>query len=123
MSTVREIIERAHRKIGVKARDEPLTSDDLSEGLEALNAMMHGWRMWGVDVAHSDMDANRIFPLPPEFEEGTIYQLASRLAPDFSAPGIDASDFLRALQAYVMTIQPAQVDGALTRMPSQRRTF
>lgn len=41
--TVIDIIKRAYRLIGVYSIGEAPTSDESSDGLEALNAMLDGW--------------------------------------------------------------------------------
>lgn len=120
MATMRDIAERALRKIGVVAKDEPMGADDASVGVEALNAMLHAWKLAGVDITHTTLDAADAFPLGPEFEEGTTYLLASRLSPDYAAPaGFDADDWFRKIQAAYMEISSVTISTALTRMPSR----
>lgn len=121
MTTAQTIVERAFRKIGVKAEDEGLTADQLAHGLDCLNVMMHGWELWGIDTNHVDMASDTVFPLAQKFEEGTAYLLAERISPDYQS-GINADDFLRRLQAAYMIIPEAVIPRALLRTPSQRRT-
>lgn len=126
MTTARDIVERAHQKIGVVSKDEPMTAEDASDGLDQLNAMMHGWKLFGVDVSHSDLTLADTFPLSDEFVEGTVYQLAARLSPDFQVSGVASAVFFRALQSAYMEISAATYDDALLRMPSaipRRRGF
>jgi aryl carrier-like protein len=119
MATVQDIVTRAFRKIHVESEDEELQPDTLQRGVDAFNMMLHGWKLRGVDVAHSDLLAADTFPLAPEFQEGTVYVLASRLSPDYTAPAnFDADDWFRTIQAAYMTIEPAKMPNALTRMPS-----
>jgi hypothetical protein len=121
MATAQTIIERAFRKIGVKAEDEGLTADQLAYGLEMLNAMLHGWELWGVDIGHVDYATTGTFALPAKFEEGTVWLLAERLAPDYSVPaGFSADDFLRRVQAAYMVIYEAALPLALRRTSSQQ---
>lgn len=120
MTTTRDIIERAHRKIGVVADDEEMTAQQAKNGLDELNAMMHGWNVFGVDVSHEDLVLTDDFSLSAQFIEGTVYQLASRLSHNFEVPGVDSDRFFRALQAQYMGIERASFDTALTRMPSDR---
>lgn len=123
MTTALQIVERAFRKINVKAEDEGLTADQLAHGLDTLNAMMHGWELWGIDVNHVDLASASVFPLAAKFEEGTVYLLAERLSPDYTAPAnFNADDFLRRIQAAYMVIPEAAIPRALLRTPSQRRT-
>ena len=121
MTTARDIIKAAHRKIGVVDAHSGLTSDEADTGLEALNAMMHGWRLFGVDTSHTTLTINDAFPLGTEFEEGTTYLLASRIAPEYEVPAaFDADMFFRAIQAAYLVIEEAEIPSALRRMPSDR---
>lgn len=121
MTTALTIVERAFRKIGVKAEDEGLTADQLAHGLDTLNIMMHGWELWGIDINHVDMASDTVFPLTAKFEEGTVYLLAERLSPDYQS-GISGDAFLRRIQAAYMVIPEVPMPKALLRTPSQRRT-
>lgn len=123
MTTAQTIVERAFRKIGVKAEDEALTADQLTHGLDMLNTMLHGWELWGIDINHVDLTANDTFPLLPKFEEGTVYMLAERMFPDYSVPpSFIADDFLRRIQAAYMVIAESAMPRTILRTPSQRRT-
>lgn len=118
-TTVRDIIQRAYRKIGVVADDEPMTPDQAANGLSSLNAMMHGWKLFGIDIEHADLAVSQDFPLAPEFHEGAVYCLAQRIAPDNSL-GFDGDMFLRALQAAFLVIPEARMPSALVCAPSSR---
>lgn len=123
MTTALQIVERAFRKIGVKAEDEGLTADQLAHGLDCLNLMMHGWELWGIDTNHVDLASADTFPLAAKFEEGTVYMLAERMFPDYAVPpSFSADDFLRRIQAAYMVIEESAMPRALLRTPSQRRT-
>lgn len=122
MTTTLDIINRAFRKIGIKAEDEALTADQVAHGLETLNMMLHGWELWGIDINHVDLATGSTFPFLPKFEEGTVYLLAERLFPDYSVPAtFSADDFLRRIQAAYMVIPEAVMPRALLTTPSQRR--
>lgn len=123
MTTALQMVERAFRKITVKAEDEGLTADQLAHGLDCLNLMLHGWELWSIDTNHVDLAAADTFPLAARYEEGTVYLLADRISPDYSAPAnFNADDFLRRIQAAYMVIPEATMPRALLRTPSQRRT-
>ncbi len=123
MTTAQTIVERAFRKIGIKAEDESLTADQLAHGLDSLNQMMHGWELWGIDINHVDLASSDPFPLLPKFEEGTVYMLAERMFPDYAVPpSFSADDFLRRIQAAYMVIAEAAMPRTILRTPSQRRT-
>ena len=103
MTTARDIIQQAYRKIGVVAADEAMTADQADNGLTALNNMLHGWAIFGVDVLHSDLQMDGEFPLLPRFREGTVYMLAARIAPEYGM-AMDEGEFMRGLQAQYMRI-------------------
>lgn len=120
MATTLDIITRAFRKVGISGQGEALDAEALAEGLAALNAMMHGWKLRGVDVAHVDLASTDTFSLPQEYEEGTVYLLASRIAPDYEIPpSFDADDWFRTFQAAYMEIAEVEFPTAITRVPSQ----
>jgi hypothetical protein len=93
----------------------------LAHGLATLNMMMHGWEIWGIDTNHVDLTSASVFPLLPKFEEGTVYLLAERLSPDYTAPGFSANEFLKRLQAAYMVIPDATMPRGLLETSSQRR--
>lgn len=100
MATVHDVISAAHRKLGILDQREDLDAHDAADSLFALNIMMHGWAAFGVDVEHTDVALADAFPLADKFIEGTIYLLASRIAPDYMVPqSFDADVFWRMLQA------------------------
>jgi len=119
MATARDIVERAYRKIALKAEDEAITGDMLEHGIETLNSMIFGWELFGVDTEHTALASTDTLPLAARFEEGTVYQLASRLSPDFLVPAPDADMFFRALQAAYMVIEESTINSAIIRVPSR----
>lgn len=117
MTTVRDIVERAYRKIGVVAIDEPMGAEYADAGLDAFNEMLSGWELRGIALSPAFTDAALAdtFPLADKFREGTIYLLASRIAPEWSAPvAFDADDFFRRIQAAYLTVSDVTVDPGLT---------
>ena len=122
MTTVRDIIYRAFRKANITAVGETPTDNEGEEGLSAFNEMVSGWAILGVNInpATADFAINDPFPFADKFREGTIYLLASRLAPEWTAPvSFDADDFFRKIQAAYMAISEVTMDGNLIRQPSQ----
>lgn len=120
MATCLDIIERAHRKIGVLSRDETLQAHDVAEGLGALNMMLFAWKLDAVDTSHSAKATADTFPLASEYEEGAVYVLASRLSPDFQAPAaFDADDWFRSIQAAYSSLTEVTLPSAITSLPSQ----
>jgi hypothetical protein len=129
MTTVRDIVARAYRKIGMS---DP-TGDEFRAGVDAFNDMVHGWRadgidVWGINLALNDGlpmvgrdigdfgDGSPI-PFPEAFREGAIFMLAERLAPEFSAPvNFDANVFMRRMRAHYAADIRVSFDDAL-RLP------
>ena len=121
MSTARDIVERAFRKIGVVASDEPMTADQAQNGIDALNMMMHGWMLDGIDVGHVDLQLADVFSMEPQFQEGCVYLLAERLSPDYSAPAqFNPSEFKKRLSAAFLIIPDSKLDRTLQRGFSRR---
>lgn len=117
MTTVRGIIERAYRKTGIVAVDEPMDADQAAAGLSAFNEMVSAWALDGITLSPAFTDAllDDTFPLADKFREGTIYLLASRLAPEWLRPvAFDADDFFRKVQAAYMVVTEATIDSTLT---------
>lgn len=117
MATVRDIVERAHRKLGVVAQDEAMTADQGQAGLDAFNEMLHAWALDGItlDPAFADTTLVAAFPLADKYREGTIYLLASRLSPEYQAPAnFDADDFFRKLQGDYFVAPTSTLDTAIT---------
>lgn len=122
MPTMQDIVTRAFRKIGVVAGDEPMNADQGAAGMVSLNMMIHQWKLRGIAITYSDLTLADTFPLLPQFEEGTVYLLASRLAPDnATAAQFDADDWFRAIQNSYLVIDAAAMPSAIMRTSSQIR--
>lgn len=121
MATCRDIVQRAFRKIGVVASDEPMTADQADAGMDALNMMMPALALDGIDVAWSEAQLSDQFAMEPEFHEGLVYMLAGRIAPDYSFPGFDIAPFKRGLAAAYLIVPDAQLDRALWQRSYRRR--
>ena len=113
MTTVRDIVERAYRKVGIAASDEAITGDMALEGLNAFNAMVAGWALHGIDTGTSDADLSDPFPLEAKFVDATVYLLAEKIAPDFTVPAPFADDAMRAIQAAYLVIDEAEMPSVL----------
>lgn len=119
MATMLDIVTRAYRKIRVTGDGDPLEAVSAAEGMDALNDMLHEWKTRGVDLTYTDLALTDTFPLPDQFREGTVYMLASRLAPEYARPReFDADDFFRNIQAAYMVIEEVTIPLGLRRLPS-----
>lgn len=124
MATVLDIVNRAFRKIGVKAEDEALTADQIANGVDALNAMMATWPVRGINAPTGfPLTSSSTFPLEPWADEPTTYCLAARLAPDYGLPAPDVREHERTLRNWFVSRDPITFDKTLTRMPSQREIY
>lgn len=120
MATVLDIINRAFRKIGVRAEDETLTADQIAHGVDTFNDMVQGWTLKGADTVPAEVVETTTFPFAAEYREAVIMILASRLAPDYGAASIDAERYERMVVGSLMTIPTATIPSALLKTPSQR---
>lgn len=119
MATALDIVTRAFRKVRVGGVGETLEAEYAAEGIDALNDMLHEWKLRGVDLMHADIELPDTFTLPPEYHSGVVYMLAERLRPDFARPReFDADDFFRAIQAAYMVIDEVEFSRGLTSLPS-----
>lgn len=121
MATVLDIITRAMRKIGVVAHDEEMTADQAQNGLDAMNMMMHSWSITMPTWTHTDLVLADTFTLPPMFHEGAVYQLASRISPEYGMPGFDPDQWFRQFQAYYFVAPEMAISPMLLNTASQRR--
>ena len=120
MVTVSDIITTAYRKLGIVGHGQEATGEQAEAGLDAFNAMLHGWRLEGIDFSSGlsvlqdapDHAAADPFPLPATFREGATYCLAGRLAPEYSiGPQFDESAFKILMRSALMEIPTSAVDG------------
>lgn len=119
MPTVLDIVTRAFRKARIGGMGEVLDEEMSSEGLDALNGMLHEWKLRGVDLSHTDVELTDAFPLDPEYQDGATHMLAARISPDYARPrDFDADDFFRAIQAAYMTIEEITLPDGLADLPS-----
>lgn len=118
MPTLNNICERALRKIGVVAIDEPMNADQGLHAQEAYNAMVAGWGLRGVEAPVSPVTLQDAFPFPPRFEEAITYLLADNLAIDYSRPsvGMRAAQALRDIKAFFHVVPLAKANPALLRV-------
>ncbi|KIC39360.1 hypothetical protein [Leisingera sp. ANG-M7] len=121
MATMRDIVTRAYRKARIAGSGESLEAEQADEGNEQLNAMLHEWKLRGVDITHTDKGLSDTFPLGPEYEHGTVLLLAEAVGPEFNLPAsFNADDFFRAIQAAYLTIDTVSFDKAVTEVPSKK---
>ena len=133
MSTVRDCVTSALRKIGVT---DP-SGDEVQTAVRAFSDMTHGWRLQGIDiwhigdqmnggfplpeVNHGEFTAESPFPMPEAYRESAAFCLAAKLAPEYGAPiQFDAGMYLRQIQAGYMVINDVVIDPMMFRMVPYR---
>ena len=119
MATAEEISTRALKRLGVFGAGESPSSADVSDAVEALNAMIASWE--------ADWLSGDILPLDSRFEQGVVAMLAVRLAEDFGkAPGPvlarDAERGEQQLYGAFFTVPQSRFEGAL-RSSGTNSTF
>jgi hypothetical protein len=64
MATALEVITRALRRLKVYAAGEEIGSEDAEDCLTALNDMLFGWSINGIDIAHVALDLSTFSTFP-----------------------------------------------------------
>lgn len=126
MTTMNDIVTGALKRLRViNARQTP-DGVAASDGLTALNEMMHSWKAKGVDTDHDTLTASDDFPLDDEHIHGVKALLAVRLASDYGVSiddGVvrDANMGWEGLEAeFVKPAEDATVDAGLRNLTSRR---
>lgn len=128
MSTVRDVVTRALRKLGVAAVDRPAEAEEVDVALQALNDLLAGYASKGALVSFSDYES-----VSDDFETGIITAahrahvvsvLSKELAPEFGVnlsveAAMAAEEGDRALRAVFHVAPELSVDKGLRVMPSQ----
>ena len=123
MATCRDLVERAFRKIGVVATDEAMTADQADVGMDALNMMMHGLVLDGIDAGYTSLELADQFSLDARYDESVVYMLANKLAPDFNRPGVDDRIARQRIANAFLIVPDAEIDTAIRRTSSQWRRW
>ena len=113
MTTVLDIVTRAHRKIGVSGQGETLTAEMAADGLSAFNEMVSAWALDG-GPAFSDVALTDTFPFPDRFREGAIHILAARISPEYELPPrFNEAEFYDKIRRTFMTIDEVDFNTAI----------
>jgi hypothetical protein len=134
MSTVRDCVTSALRKIGVT---DP-NGQEVIDAARSFSDMVHGWRLQGIDVwhigealnggmplpevDHGEFTAESPFPMPEAYREAAAYCLAEKMAPEYGKQ-VDATKYLRMIQAGYINILPVTLEPMLFRLGPWRRVF
>ena len=83
MTTMGDVVTAALKRLRViNARKTP-DGISASDGLVALNDMMHSWKGVGVNTDHETLESADDFPLDEEHVQGVKALLAVRLSSDY----------------------------------------
>jgi hypothetical protein len=113
--TALEIITRALRKLRVYGAGEEISGADTDDCLLALNLMLSGWGIDGIDLAHTDLLTTDEPDVPDDHLEAIYLTLAERIGGDFGKE-LSPTDTMRAetarasLRAYHFTIKTIGID-------------
>lgn len=137
MASVIQIVERARRRLGIDASEEPVTAKEAADGMDALNDMLGEWRLDGLIASAPTLRQNTDLvsletagrgTLTDEANEAVSSCLAIRLADNYGATASaglisQCNAGKAALSKASLAIDDLQThqDAALLYMPSQRR--
>ena len=121
---VADLVTRALRRLGVVAADEPATADQIDNGVNTLNDMLHSWAARGVNLAHVDYAPSDRMRTARSLDLHIQRLLQSELM-EYGVPNPDANEAdhsWRVIQAayWVSDDTVASFDGALTETPTKR---
>lgn len=110
MATAEQISTRALKRLGIPGEGGTLSSTELTDALEALNAMLA--------ALECDWLSGDVLPLDERFEQGVIAMLAVRLAEDYGkTPGAvlarDAKEGKEQLESAFFTVPASRFEGPL----------
>lgn len=79
MTEVAKIVRDALVQCGQLDATEAPSAEDMADGISALNRMMRGFEVEGLNLGWHDVSSPaEEAPIPPEAEEAVIYNLAMR---------------------------------------------
>ena len=136
MASVIQIVERARRRLGIAAAEEPVTAKEAADGMDALNDMLGQWRLDGLIASAPTLRQNTDLvslettgrgTLTDEANEVVSTCLAIRLADNYGAAASaglvsQCNQGKASLSKAAIQIDDlrAYQDPALLMMPSQR---
>lgn len=117
MTTASDVVNGALKKIGIVAAGETASAEDAADGLSALNKMMFGLEIKGVNLGHSTLSLTSTVNLPGSHIEGLVCMLAVRIGPEYereASPTVqgmaaEAEMLFSTLYAVVPTMRPDSV--------------
>lgn len=83
MATAHNIVRRSLVLIGAIEAGETPSAGEMKDGVAALNEMLHGWALEGVDLVHATLAEGNTLLVEDAFLEGIRYNLGVRMAPEY----------------------------------------
>lgn len=122
ITTARQVILRAARRVRILAGEETMTAAELADGLQLLNDMMHGFGPRGIKYAHTTLAADDPVNVPDELIRNLVLLFAEELAVDYGKTlgELLASEVINArneMQAAYWVQPPADTDPMLRPAP------
>jgi len=114
--TAGEIVSAAFSKITIKGSETPLTSVELSEGLQVLEDLLAEWRYDDTDLGISGALLESTTGFPDWSLSGVKSNLATRLASEYNKPITDSlsSEALSSLAQLKERTSEGNLDNGLT---------
>lgn len=85
MTTVADITKRSLRLLGVLDATESPLAEDSNAAIMAMNGMLQRWEAGGLALGWQPVvSPSDVLPTPLECDEAIAYNLALRLAPEYS---------------------------------------
>ena len=83
MITVKDVVKRALRLLSITQAGESPSAPEFTDTLSALNSMLFGWQLDAIRLEHVELYSDDVLPYEESHEEPIIYNLATRIAPEF----------------------------------------
>lgn len=120
MTTAREVVKSALRKLQVIEDGGEPTASEAKDSLEGLNDFLENLSVDGVSIAHKTLTLDDTVNIDKAHIQTIKNQLAVKLAPEFGAAvdpqvAFDALQGMKALRADTKLKKPTRVDSALLR--------
>ena len=128
MTTINDIVARSLKRLRVISSEETASSQDASDVLAALNAMMLAGRNHGFDTNWKAKVLTDDFPLDGQHEQGVVAMLAVEVSEMFGKTAgqqlfQQSMDGRQSLQNDYGIIENMTLDSALINMPSNARYY
>ena len=128
MTTARDVIKSALRRLEILAYDEEPDGKMADNALTALNDMMFGWEVRGVDVEHTALAINDNIALDKKWHHALGYLLAEHIGSEWGT-GLKPADQTEAMRCWnnlaaaYLVVTNVTIPRSLTVLPSQEDQY